>query len=122
MKKIMKKGKVKKMEESEMNLKEEKILEFLENAKCIKKELCQFYKSISIGVKKCDSLLVQIKKSMKCQEEVLRENCRHTANVDESLGNVLLAIRQNEYLQAWHPAQHGFPEMKVAGKHPAKKS
>lgn len=40
-------------------------------------------------------------------------------NVEEILGNVLMAIRQNEYLQAWYPAQSGFPEMKVTGIHPA---
>lgn len=40
--------------------------------------------------------------------------------VDESLCNVLLAIRQNEYLQAWHPEQHDCPELKVVGRHPAK--
>jgi hypothetical protein len=34
--------------------------------------------------------------------------------------NVLLAIRQNEYLQAWYPAQQGYPEMKVVGSHPYK--
>lgn len=38
--------------------------------------------------------------------------------VEESLQNMLLAIRQNEYLQAWYPAQQGHPEMKVVGPHP----
>lgn len=32
--------------------------------------------------------------------------------------NILLAIRQNEYLQAWYPAQSGFKEMNVVGEHP----
>lgn len=41
-------------------------------------------------------------------------------NVEATLCNVLLAIRQNEYLQAWYPAQQGYPEMKVTGKHPIK--
>lgn len=38
-------------------------------------------------------------------------------NVDETLCNVLLAIRQNEYLQAWYPAQLGQKEQKVVGKY-----
>jgi len=41
-------------------------------------------------------------------------------NLEETLLNVLLAIRQNEYLQAWYPAQNGCKEMKVTGQHPAK--
>ena len=40
--------------------------------------------------------------------------------IEETLMNVLLAIRQNEYLQAWYPEQHGHPAMKVAGIHPSK--
>ena len=39
-------------------------------------------------------------------------------NVEQTLINVLLAIRQNEYLQAWYPAQNGEPETKVVGLHP----
>ena len=42
-------------------------------------------------------------------------------SVEDTLLNVLLAIRQNEYLQANYPAQHGFPELKVTGTHPANK-
>lgn len=53
--------------------------------------------------------------------DVMLEKVHSTnENVEESLCNVLLAIRQNEYLQAWHPAQHGFPDLKVVGKHPIK--
>ncbi len=50
--------------------------------------------------------------------EFLEEITAANQNAEEILGNVLLAIRQNEYLQAWYPAQGGFPEMKVAGTHP----
>lgn len=50
----------------------------------------------------------------------LKEISRINGNVDETLGNVLLAIRQNEYLQAYYPAQNGFPELKVVGCHPSK--
>ena len=43
---------------------------------------------------------------------------KSNANVEETLINVLLAIRQNEYLQAWYPAQKGYDEMNVSGRHP----
>ena len=39
-------------------------------------------------------------------------------NVEDTLLNVLVAIRQNEYLQAWYPPQKGHPAMKVIGTHP----
>jgi len=42
-------------------------------------------------------------------------------NADESLGLMLLAIKQREYLYTEYPAQHGYPQMKVPGKHPAKR-
>jgi hypothetical protein len=37
---------------------------------------------------------------------------------EDTLLNVLVAIRQNEALQAWYPPQQGYPEMKVVGSHP----
>lgn len=52
-------------------------------------------------------------------ETFLKDIKNTNENAEEILGNVLLAIRQNEYLQAWYPAQSGFPEMKVTGIHPA---
>jgi hypothetical protein len=39
---------------------------------------------------------------------------------EESLGLMLLAIKQNQFLHTDYPAQHGYPDMKIAGKHPAK--
>ena len=55
------------------------------------------------------------------QTKVEHENTKKAVvEVDDNLRNVLLAIRQNEYLQAWYPEQAGFPEMKVVGKHPSK--
>ena|ERR1700722_738102 len=53
-------------------------------------------------------------------EKYLNELKKSNQNVDETLCNVLLAIRQKEFLQAWYPAQQGYPDMKVTGKHPAK--
>lgn len=62
----------------------------------------------------------QIAEELQEQREFLTEITRLNANIDETLGNVLLAIRQNEYLQAHYPAQNGFPELKVVGRHPSK--
>lgn len=54
------------------------------------------------------------------QTRFLKQLAVSNDNVSDTLLNVLLAIRQNEYLQAWYPAQHGFSDMKVSGTHPAK--
>ena len=59
-----------------------------------------------------------LKRESKDLRDFIEEVSKTNANVDETLGNVLLAIRQNEYLQAHYPAQQGYPEMKVVGKHP----
>lgn len=37
------------------------------------------------------------------QNAILEHHLQITSNVEETLVQVLLAIRQNEYLQAWHP-------------------
>lgn len=71
-------------------------------------------------LKGCRDLLTVCGDMISDTREMVKQNNKVTDNVDETLGNVLLAIRQNEYLKAWYPAQHGFPEMKVEGKHPAK--
>jgi lysyl-tRNA synthetase class I len=69
---------------------------------------------------KIDNMLDSVEESNKIQEERLKSVISTNENVEDTLMNVLAAIRQNEYLQAWYPAQCGFPEMKVTGSHPAK--
>lgn len=64
--------------------------------------------------------LEMFKKSCNEHTKYLGELARTNENVSDTLLNVLLAIRQNEYLQAWYPPQQGFPEMKVSGSHPSK--
>lgn len=56
-------------------------------------------------------------KDMRFQKQI-KEISEVNKCVDETLCNVLLAIRQNEYLQAWYPEQYGYPEQKVTGAHP----
>jgi len=107
---------------------------FLETVKDIK-DLCKnaevlFEKSNSLYVKIEEemsdmkkeniALLRLVHKEFDSQDAILHELKKMTASTDDTLLNVLLAIRQNEYLQAYYPAQNGFPEMKVVGMHPAK--
>jgi hypothetical protein len=99
---------------------EEKMKIFLENFAAMKKEFSSVCIGFTSSLEKFNKHLFEMRKLLQAQEKSLEENNRVTQNVDESLGNVLLAIRQNEYLQAYYPAQLGFPEMKVTGKHPAK--
>lgn len=56
----------------------------------------------SMGEKE-DKLLKKITGVLRNHEEVLIKILDVNRNVDETLCNILLAIRQNEYLQAWYP-------------------
>ncbi len=67
-----------------------------------------------------NKLITESSKTYVKQEEFLRGIKSTNENIEDTLLNVLLAIRQNEYLQAWYPQQQGYPAMKVAGTHPAK--
>lgn len=53
-------------------------------------------------------------------KQFLSEIMRKMESIDEMMSCILVAVRQNEYLQTYYPAQHGFPEMKCGGIHPAK--
>ena len=67
------------------------------------------------------SFITTINKKIKDQNEYILKGISVAENTEETLLNVLLAIRQNEYLQAWYPEQQGYPEMKVVGQHPLQK-
>jgi len=62
-----------------------------------------------------DKFDTALKKTNEHLEKILKSN----ENAEEYIANMLTAIRQNEYLQAWYPAQKGYPEMNVTGKHPS---
>lgn len=64
-----------------------------------------------------EKILGKIKGVMHGHQETLDECLKVMGNADETLCNVLLAIRQNEFLQAYYPAQNGQPEQKVVGKY-----
>ena len=67
-----------------------------------------------------EKTLLSIKKDHEKHKNIMKEISSTNKNVEETVCNVLLAIRQNEYLQAYYPEQLGFKEMKVVGKHPSK--
>lgn len=73
---------------------------------------------ILLKATKEQSLIVRTQ--MKFQNEELRLLKKSNETVEETLLNVLLAIRQHESMKAWYPAQKGYEEMKVVGIHPAK--
>lgn len=102
----------------------EKIIE--QNSKALEyfKKADLFYEKAEREMRLMKEQNIQLIKFMeqkfKEQEEMLATTKKVAEASEDTLLNVLLAIRQNEYLQAWYPPQHGFPEMKVAGSHPAK--
>lgn len=99
---------------------EKQMLDFLETNKKVVEMSCDLLKKIEVMIKKCESHFIDCNKILKSQDEYMKQNNHLHKMVDESLGNMLLAIKQNIFLQAWFPEQLGFPEMKVTGRHPAK--
>lgn len=67
-----------------------------------------------------DALIKKVGLILERFETLLKLIKTTNEDVNESLGLAMLAIRQNEYLHTYYPAQHGYKEMKRAGKHPAK--
>lgn len=62
-------------------------------------------------------LMGKIQDKMDKQHKTLIECLQVMQTADETLCNVLLAIRQNEFLQAYYPAQNGMPAQRVVGKY-----
>lgn len=62
----------------------------------------------------------EVRNMLHSYSEILSESTRMNQSVDETLGSVLLAIKQNEYLQTYYPKQHGFEAGKYTGQHPSK--
>lgn len=85
-----------------------------------KKFFAESFKQLKSSINANAKTANYIHGSLLKHEKYLKALKQSNENVEETLANVLLAIKQNEYLQAWYPAQLGYPEMKVTGKHPAK--
>jgi len=71
------------------------------------------------NLKECLSLFKEMSRVMKEHREFLERITEANEAAEDTLLNVLLAIRQNDYLQAWYPKQGNHAEMKVVGHHPA---
>jgi len=97
---------------------------FLEKQETDAKYIKDIFKDIKVKngtfSRKVSNLILHLQKKVESHDKLLKEVITTIKVVDESLCNVLLAIRKNEYLQAHYPKQKGFPEMKVVGIHPAK--
>jgi hypothetical protein len=61
------------------------------------------HKRMNAFLKEGMEFLIEIKKDIKEMKELLGSVKNTNEEVDSTLCKVLLAIRQNEYLQAWHP-------------------
>jgi paraquat-inducible protein B len=81
---------------------------------------CQIRGELNEFVKNSLKVLQKINKNLDEFATSVKENANFLREMDETQRNIFLAIRQNEYLQAWYPEQHEFPEMKVVGPHPGK--
>jgi hypothetical protein len=79
-----------------------------------------YIKDCALNIKNHEKYLKECVSDIQKHEKYLSDLKETNRNVEETLINVLLAIRQTEILQAWYPAQKGFPEMKVIGSHPIK--
>lgn len=89
--------------------------------KCIKKQiedLIDFQKKNLNLLIELNKSLVHVQKKMGEYDARLVKITEINSFAEETFSNVLLAIRQNEFLQAYYPPQKGYPEMKVVGRHP----
>lgn len=50
--------------------------------------------------------------------DTLDRICKLNEQIEATICNVMLAIKQNSYLQAWYPEQQGIDAGRFAGAHP----
>src|SRR5277367_5636539 len=86
----------------------------------MRRDLSHLQKEISKLATENHEMIIQIKKDLIEHSKLLKEVAQSCETSEETLGSVLVAIRQNEFLQTYYPAQHGFPAKKYCGIHPAK--
>ncbi len=106
-----------KIEEEKVELEEvrEQLKKYLDKCNREIREMSNYLKD---WAKEAHGRLKNIDAKLSSYEKNLEKLTEINETVEETLANVLLAIRQNEYLQAWYPEQQGHPEMKVVGRHP----
>lgn len=96
---------------------EQQMKQFLEDTHDFLKQGKRMYKEVSVFLRKANKLMLEAKKDQRKQEDFLSKIAYTNENVEETLCNVLLAIRQCEFLKAWYPAQQGQKEQYVVGKY-----
>jgi len=111
---------------------QEELIDLKEQIEKFKQQMRSEKAKFDAIFKRCEGMVQHVRKKIDSHDktllEVKKENIRHTQFLekilksheilDKTVCNVLLAIRQNEYLQAWYPAQKGIQEMQVVGLHP----
>lgn len=50
--------------------------------------------------------------------DTLKDICKLNEEIEATMCNIMLAIKQNSFLQAWYPEQQGIKEGHFAGPHP----
>lgn len=50
--------------------------------------------------------------------QTLDRICKLNEEIEATICNVMIAIKQNSYLQAWYPEQQGIDEGNFSGAHP----
>lgn len=86
----------------------------------MRKDANRFFKNVEKDFDEIEERFAGIMSTFCTYEESILGVLRKMETIDEMMSLVLVAIRQNEYLQAYYPAQHGFPAGKYVGIHPAK--
>lgn len=96
----------------------------LENSIYVIKRFEDTFKKVKIlgetfdeNLKNTQDFFKQMMEQLSSQTNILQKVVDINTNVEETLCNVLVAIRQNEYLQAWYPPQQGNSEQYVAGSY-----
>jgi hypothetical protein len=82
------------------------------------------FRKVEVNVGRTTRYLARIAKAVEeasCTIKAYGSRMEEVAKVvsfaEETLMNVLIAIRQNEYLHALYPAQNGKPEQEVVGRY-----
>ena len=91
------------VEVQEVSKKRDKVQIFQEKADQLFKRSNLMSQRMNAFLKSSTEYFVEMKKDTKDMLETLEAVKKTNEEVDSTLCKVLLAIRQNEYLQAWHP-------------------
>jgi hypothetical protein len=68
-----------------------------------KKQLKRLAREAGVFIRRVKKEMAEMRKEMQQHKDFLNKILEVNKCIDETLCKVLLAIRQNEYLQAWYP-------------------